>query len=271
MLQTRTERIWKRELCWQRQSCELISAVKKATVEDTSFANRTVKYIKENPTVGIWCRSGMIAWPSKDDPSVRMCIATVSDASHGNESEYWDDWEEVDPFRSRGAKVSCISDDRLGQHQCSVHFVGYSSVVQISVVNSAMKADTYLVDEVDASDLLRAGLADLHGACDRVDCEVSAAVWCQHVWRADCKSCHNTLQKPIVKTVSKRSSLGPSSRICFSSFLKIFLFSSFFFLSLSLVLFFTFFSFLGIFLMFLLFLGWGTPTGLNPCGQDPTP
>ena len=61
------------------------SAIRKATVEDILIANRTVKHVEETATVGIWHRSGIITWPSKDDPSVRTCVAAVSDASHVNE------------------------------------------------------------------------------------------------------------------------------------------------------------------------------------------
>ena len=61
-----------------------------------------------------------------------------------------------------------------------------------------------LVDVVEASDLLRVGLADLHGAIDHLDCDMSAVAWCQSVWCADCKSCPDTPQEPISKTASKR-------------------------------------------------------------------
>ena len=45
----------------------------------------------------------------------------------------------------------------MGQDQCSVQLVAYSSVVQKRVVNSAINAETcQLVDVVEASDLLRA-------------------------------------------------------------------------------------------------------------------
>ena len=110
-----------------------------------------------------------------------MYIAAVSDASHGNESDYLDDWDEVEAFRSQGDKVSCISDEGLvGQDECSVHQVAPSSIVQKRAVNSTMKAETYqLVDVDEVSDVLRAGLADLHGALDNLDWEVSAAAWCQ--------------------------------------------------------------------------------------------
>ena len=67
----------------------------------------------------------MITWPSQDDTSVVMCIAAVSDASHGNESEYLHDWDEVETFWGRGAKVLFICDTRLvEQGRWSVHLVG---------------------------------------------------------------------------------------------------------------------------------------------------
>ena len=101
-------------------------------------------------------------------PAVRVCIAAVSDASRGNESEYLCDWGEVEVFRSQGAKALFICDEGLlRQDQCSVHLVGKSSVVQKRKAKSSAKSETYsLVDVVEASDKLRAGLADLYGALD---------------------------------------------------------------------------------------------------------
>ena len=157
-----------------------------------------MNYVKETSIVGMWCTSGMITWPSNDDPP------SESDASHGNEGEQLCDWDEVNVFRCQGAKALFICDERLvSQDQRSVHPVACSSVVQKRVVNSTMQAETYqLVDVVDASDLLRAGLADLHGTLDPLDWEVSAPAWCQSVWCTDCKSCHDTLQKLISKSVN---------------------------------------------------------------------
>ena len=76
-----------------------------------------------------------------------------------------------------------LSDERsVGKDQCSVLPLPYSSVVQKRVVNSTLKAETCQpVDVVDASDFLRGGLADLHGALDHLDWEVGAAAWCQSV------------------------------------------------------------------------------------------
>ena len=82
-----------------------------------------------------------------------------------------------------GVKVLFISDERLlGQDQRSVRLVVFLGGVRKRAVKSTMKAETHqLVDVVEASGLLRIGWADLHGALDRLDREVSAAAWCQNV------------------------------------------------------------------------------------------
>ena len=36
-------------------------------------------------------------------PAAPICIIACSDASHGGEDEWLDDWEEREPFRSQGA------------------------------------------------------------------------------------------------------------------------------------------------------------------------
>ena len=121
-----------------------------------------------------------------------MCLATVSDASHGHKSEFLDDWEEVEAFQSRCAKVLSISDERFGgsrSMQCP------SGGVFKCCPEDGSELDH---ESIDISNRgcgrsigpLRAGFVDVHGALDRLDWEVSAAAWwCQSVCCADCKRC----------------------------------------------------------------------------------
>ena len=53
-------------------------------------------------------------------------------------------------------------------------------------------------------DLIRAAIADMHGRLDYDKWETSAAAFMKSVWFTDCKSCYDTLQKPIAKTIDKR-------------------------------------------------------------------
>ena len=90
--------------------------------------------------------------------------------------------------------------DQMGQ----VHLLSFSSCVQKRVVNSTIKAGTYQrTDVVQAADLLRAAIAVAYGKLDHKDWETSGAHFMRSVWYTDCKSCYDTLQKPIAKTVNK--------------------------------------------------------------------
>ena len=135
-----------------------------------------------------------------------MCIAAVSDASHGNGEVYLDDWHVRETFRSQGAKLIFLSSlEAVTAEQAHVHLLSFSSTVLKRVVNSTTKAETYqLTDVVEGADLLRAALADAHGVLDPSNWETSASQWMRNVWFTDCRSCYDTLQKPINKTVDER-------------------------------------------------------------------
>ena len=64
---------------------------------------------------------------------------------------------------------------------------------------------------VEAADLLRATVADAHGSLDRSQVEKSATEFCRLVWMSDCRSCTDTLRKPIAKSVNKRLGFDLSS------------------------------------------------------------
>ncbi len=83
--------------------------------------------------------------------------------------------------------------------------ISFSSTVQQRVVNSTIKSETYqLSDVVESADLIRAAIADVHGALDRKQWETTAAKLMKSVWLTDCRSAYDTLQKPVAKTVDKR-------------------------------------------------------------------
>ena len=86
-----------------------------------------------------------------------------------------------------------------------VHFVSFSSTIQKRVVSSTMKAESYqLTEVVEAADLIRAALCDVHGRLDEKDWESSAASWCKCLWLTDCKSAEATLHTPVTKGIDKR-------------------------------------------------------------------
>ena len=184
------------------------TAVSKPVVSDLVYANTTIQYVRETPTFGLVFRPGGVRWPSRENikDGVLLCISAVSDASHGNEDEYLSEWDEREPFRSQGAKLIFIADSAIISSDAgAVHLVSFSSTVQKRVVSSTMKAESYqLTEVVEAADLMRAALADCHGCLDYDDWETSASQWCTNVWSTDCRSCADTLERPVNKGVDKR-------------------------------------------------------------------
>ena len=68
-----------------------------------------------------------------------------------------------------------------------------------------MKAESYqLAEVVEAADLIRAAIADCHGQLDHSDWETSASQWCTSQWLTDCRSCEQSLHKPVAKGIDKR-------------------------------------------------------------------
>ena len=202
-------------LMWISRSCrpgisyrvsKLQTAVRKPVVSDIILANQVVRFVQQDPTVGLTYRPGL-RWP-KSGERVQICIAAVSDASHGNDEEYIDEWEEREAFRSQGAKLIFLADIDMtddNKTKAMVHLVSFSSNVQKRVVNSTIKAETYqLAEVIESADLIRAAMADIHEKIDRRDWENSSAAFMKSVWSTDCRSCYDTLQRPIAKTVNKR-------------------------------------------------------------------
>ena len=104
-------------LMWISRSCrpgisysvsKLQSATRKPNVADLVLANKVVKYVLEDPTVGITYKPGL-EWPKGRGDPLRICVAAMSDASHGNEEGYLSDWDVREAFRSQGAKLVFIA------------------------------------------------------------------------------------------------------------------------------------------------------------------
>jgi hypothetical protein len=177
-----------------------------ATIEEVKLANKLVKIVLESLGQGLVFKP-VIPWPSHPGEPVRMCLAAVSDASHGNESEYQDDWKVRENFRSQGGKLVFLADQGVRDgEKAHVHLISFGSTVIKRVVSSTIKAETYqLSDVVESADVLRVALADAHGAITNPDkWESESAAWMPLVWFTDCRSCYDTLQKPVSKSVDKR-------------------------------------------------------------------
>ena len=221
-------------LMWITRSCRpglaydtssLQTAVNKPFVSDILQANKVVQHAQSTADSGMCFRPGL-RWPApgdvrtcsrhanKDDASKSsehviepdFCIIACSDASHGGEDEWLDEWQEREAFRSRGAKLIFISGTSiLDTDEAQVHLVSFSSTIQKRVVSSTMKAESYqLTEVVEAADLIRAAIADAHGQLDHKNWESSAASWCKSQWLTDCKSCADSLHKPVARGIDKR-------------------------------------------------------------------
>ena len=195
-------------LTWISRSCrpdiacsvsKLQTTMRKAIVSDLLFANKVVRTVQEDPKTGLMFRPGL-SWDQG-----KLSILAISDASHGGEEDYLDDWEEREAFRSQGATLIFLANVDSSGNSARVHLVSYASSVQKRVVNSTIKAETYqLTDVVETADMVRATVADAHVPLDPSEWETQAAAWMTSLWLTDCRSCYDTLQKPVAKTVNKR-------------------------------------------------------------------
>ena len=148
---------------WISRSCRpgiafgvsaLQTACNKPFVSDILKANTLVQHVLDSPDVGMVYRPGL-QWPKPAAPngdprtssrdtrdastssehtpvtSPYICIIACSDASHGGEDEWLDDWQEREPFRSQGAKLIFISSRSIiDTDQAQVHLVSFASTIQ---------------------------------------------------------------------------------------------------------------------------------------------
>ena len=59
----------------------------------------------KDPTLGLTLKS--VVASTMEEVPLRMCIAAVSDASHGDEDAHVDEFGASEAFRSQGGKVLC--------------------------------------------------------------------------------------------------------------------------------------------------------------------
>ena len=144
--------------------------------------------------MGLTYKTG-VHWPSRAGETMELCIAAVSDASHGNEFDHFDDWELRESFRSQGATVILLTNtNAILEEEVRCHLISFSSTVQQRVVNSTIKSETYqLSDVVESADLIRAATAGVHGALYRKHWETTAAEFMMSARLTDCRSAHDTL------------------------------------------------------------------------------
>ena len=103
-------------------------------------------------------------------------ICPVSDASHGGEEEWLDEWEIREPFRSQGGRLILLCNrDVIEGTQTHCHLVSFSSNVVRRVCRSTIQAESYQLQlSVEHADLIRASIVDAMGLLNRREWEESA-------------------------------------------------------------------------------------------------
>ena len=95
-------------LQWVARICRLdiLASVSKlqqfkrhATVSTLNMCNKVVRYVKEDPSIGLTFRSGILDWDGE------MCIGSVTDASHADEL----DELSGEGYRSQGGRIIMLA------------------------------------------------------------------------------------------------------------------------------------------------------------------
>ena len=170
-----------------------------SAVSEILLCNSMLKVSQEDPTVWLIFKS-VLAWSSQAGALVQMCIAAVSEASHGNASAYPDRFGVRRAFRSQGGKVLFLTTKDLceTQERSRAHHHIRQCRAEASCRWHNQKAEPFqLCDVVDTADVLRACIADADGHSiwersaasyieERVAHRLSqllrhvAATWCQN-------------------------------------------------------------------------------------------
>ena len=187
-------------LAWIARSCRpsiayRVSALqgrnKKAVVGDLRTCNQVIKYTLETKDEGLWYHHGL-DWSN-------LVIGYVGDASFSEEKQYNEFTGAYEPFRSQGGRILILANKVLIEGtDIFFHVIGFTSTILRRVCRSTMQAETYNTQyAVESGDIVRAGIADLHGLLDHKQWEASAAAFIHAVWFTDCKSSHDALVAPV--------------------------------------------------------------------------
>ena len=122
------------------QCSRLQTACHKPLVSFLLYANRAFRHTQVTHTAGMHFRP-CLEWPTRQSVDAglppRICIAAVSDASHGSEDAFLSDRQGREAFISQGGKLVIFADtDILAQGKAHVHIVSFASAVQKGVVSS---------------------------------------------------------------------------------------------------------------------------------------
>ena len=145
--------MWIARICHPGISCgvrTLQSSSRSSAVSDILLCNSMMKHSQADPTVALTFKS-VLAWSSQAGAPLQMCVAAVSETSHGNASAHPDRLDVRGAFWSLGGKVVFLAaEDLCEKQEGHMHIITYGSVVHKRVDKNTNKADTYqLFDVVD--------------------------------------------------------------------------------------------------------------------------
>ena len=113
-----------------------------------------------------------------------MVIGYARDASFAEEAQPNDFTGELEPHRSPGERILIMASKVLiSGTDMFFHVTGCTSPSLRLVCRSTMQAETYNIQyAVEAGDIIRAGIADMHGRPEHRNREASAAAFMHAVW-----------------------------------------------------------------------------------------
>ena len=120
---------------------EIAPSYNKKVQQDLVACNEAVDKLRATSSKGIHYRRG-VEWHN-------CVICAVSDAGHANASEYIEEWDEMEPFRSQGGKLIFLaSPDAWAEDEFSVVLLSFGSNALKRVVRSTIQAEAYNLQQV---------------------------------------------------------------------------------------------------------------------------
>ena len=112
----------------------------------------------------------------------------------------------LEPHRSQGGRTIILaSKELMACTDAFFHVIGYTSSVLRRDCRSTIQAETYNIQcAVESGDIIRAGIADMHGKLDHRNWEASDAAFMHAVWLTDCESARAALMRPVQGKMSDK-------------------------------------------------------------------
>ena len=133
-----------------------------------------------------------------------MTIGYVGDASFAEEDQPHEFTREIEPHRSQGGRIIILaSKEHMAGTHVFFHVIGYTSSMLRRICRFTIQAETYNIQyAVESGDIIRAGIADMHGKLDHRNWEALAAAFMHAVWFADCESAIAAFMRPVQGNMS---------------------------------------------------------------------